>query len=173
MEKIEATKENKEIIKRATIICGFPGIGKTTLWNRKEELKILDSDSTDFSWADASKTTRNSDWPKNYIEYIREKSEEADIILVSSHDTVRDALVKAGITFVLVYPSLEMKGEYIQRYRDRGSSEKFIRLLEENYEKWVGELMSQTGCRHVVLQPGQYLSDVIDQVRESISESQD
>ena len=158
--------ENKEGIKKAVIVSGFPGIGKTSLLSRAGEYIILDSDSTNFSWADESKIKRHPDWPQNYIDHIKENSNKADIILVSSHDVVRNTLTQASIEFTLVYPSLEMKEEYIQRYRARGSNEKFIELLTANYENWIKELMAQKGCKHVVLQPGQYLSDVISQSRE-------
>lgn len=156
--------ESMENKKEAKIILGFPGIGKTTLFNNEHKLKFLDSDSTNFSWENKEKTVRHSNWPQNYIDHILEEQDEVDAIFVSSHDVVRDALTKAGINYFLVYPSLEMKDEYIQRYRNRGSNEKFVRLLEQNYEKWVQELMNQQGCTHIVLQPGQYLSDVMNRI---------
>ena len=146
---------------QAVIVSGFPGVGKTTFIDNPGELTLMDSDSSNFSWSNKEAGQRHPDWPQNYINHIRESSSKADIILVSTHKEVRDALVSAGIEFVLVYPSLEMKEEYIRRYLDRGSDGKFIRLLEANYETWIEELMAQPICRHVVLQPGQYLSDVM------------
>lgn len=160
-------KESIERYKEAVIVSGFPGIGKTTLFNNEEDLVLLDSDSTNFSWADEKKTVRHENWPQNYIEHLTGKRGEADAVFVSSHDVVREALVKAGIPFVLVYPSLNMKDEYIQRYKDRGSNEKFVQLLEQNYEKWIEELMKQEGCTHIVLQPGEYLSDVMARILKS------
>lgn len=155
---------NLERHREAKVISGFPGIGKTTLFNAENELEFLDSDSTNFSWEDKEKTKRNQNWPQNYIEHLSEKKSQADAVFVSSHDAVRNALRQSGIPFVLVYPSLEMKEEYIQRYKDRGSNEKFIQLLDQNYEKWIEELMRQDGCTHIVLQPGEYLSDVMDRI---------
>ena len=70
----------------------------------------------------------------------------------------------AEIPFTLVYPSLEMKDEYIQRYINRGSNEQFVTLLKANYESWIQELMMQTNCKHVVLETGQYLSDVMKDI---------
>lgn len=157
-------KESKEKPGEAVVICGFPGVGKTSLFKESGELQILDSDSTNFSWADSEKTQRHPDWPQNYLDHIQTSRGHADIILVSSHDVVRKALEDAGTQFTLVYPSLEMKEEYIQRYVDRGSSEQFIVLLKANYETWIQELMSQKNCTHVVLKSGQYLSDVIQNV---------
>lgn len=161
MSPIETGIEQR---KNAVIISGFPGIGKTSLFGRAGERIVLDSDSSNFSWADETKSERNSNWPQNYVDHIEENKDKADVILVSSHDVVRNALTNAGVAFTLVYPGLEMKQEYIQRYKDRGSDEKFVKLLEANYESWVKELMAQKGCKHVVLKQGQYLSDVMDQV---------
>lgn len=156
--------ESMEKLKKAKIISGFPGVGKSTLLKSTSEKVVLDSDSSNFSWANQLKGERDPNWPNNYIDHIKNETDKADVILVSSHDVVRNALVANGIDFALVYPSLEMKEEYIQRYKDRGSNEKFILLLEANYETWIKELMSQKGCNHVVLQPGQYLSDVVDKI---------
>lgn len=157
--QISDDKEVKEKPRRAAIISGFPGIGKTAFSGKNGSLKILDSDSSQFSWNKKGK--RNPEWPNNYLDHIRENLTEADVILVSTNDAVRSALKDAGIRFVLVYPSLEMKEEYIERYISRGSDQKFVELLRKNYETWIQELMAQTGCRHVVLESGQYLSDVM------------
>lgn len=157
-------KVEEEQVKMAVVVCGFPGVGKTSLFFAENELTILDSDSTNFSWSDETKTQRNPEWPQNYIAHIQDAKDSSDLVLVSSHDVVRTALAEAGIPFILVYPSLDMKAEYIQRYIQRGSNESFIALLEANYEKWITELMAQQGCTHMVLQSGQYLSDILNQL---------
>lgn len=146
---------------KTRVVSGFPGVGKSTLFNRQGGLVILDSDSSTFSWANEAERVRHPEWPTNYIDHIRENQGKADIILVSSHDEVRKALVAAGIEFELVYPGAEMKAEYIKRYVDRGSSPDFVKLLEANYEKWIEGLMGQPGCVHRPLGSGQYLSDVL------------
>ncbi|MCX6819676.1 MAG: hypothetical protein NT019_00070 [Candidatus Adlerbacteria bacterium] len=84
-------------------------------------------------------------------------------MFVSAHKEVREALVQAGIPFTVVHPSLEMKDEYIGRYIARGNAPEFVQLLEENYEKWITDIMVQQGCEHIVLKPGQYLVDVFDE----------
>jgi hypothetical protein len=146
---------------KTRVISGFPGVGKSTLFGLSVNLTVLDSDSSRFSWANEAERIRHPQWPANYIEHIRENRGKADIILVSSHDVVRDALVEAGIEFELVYPGAEMKAEYIKRYVDRGNSPAFVKLLEANYETWIAGLMNQSGCVHRPLGPGQYLSDVL------------
>src|SRR5260221_12499979 len=76
-------KEEREKEKKAVIISGFPGIGKSSLFRRADTLKVLDSDSTSFSWTDETKQKRHPDWPQNYLAHIKDKQNTSDVILVS------------------------------------------------------------------------------------------
>lgn len=145
-------KFNEHTLVNTLVVSAFPGCGKSHLFRNKGEKKILDSDSSTFD---------KSQFPDNYITHIKSNLGNVDIILVSSHKVVRDALEKEGIDFTLVYPNREIKDEYIQRYVDRGNDEKFVELLKSNWNNWMDELESQTGCNKVELKEGEYLSDII------------
>lgn len=135
------------------VISGFPGVGKSTLFNNG--LNCTDSDSSKFD---------KEDFPRNYVAHIKAliAHNEHDYIFVSSHDTVRAALLREGITYTLVYPSLTLKDEYIKRYEQRGSPASFIKLMSDNWTSFIVSCAEQTGCSRVVLRSGQYLADVID-----------
>lgn len=139
-------------MKDTKLISAFPGCGKSHLFRNAGDKVILDSDSSTFD---------KSEFPKNYITHIKENMGKADVILISSHDVVRDALLVNGLKFTLVYPDISIKDEYIQRYIDRGNNDAFVKLLEENWESWIGDMENQKGCNHIKLKSGEYLSDVI------------
>lgn len=82
------------------------------------------------------------------------------IVLISSHKEVRDELNKRSIPFTIVLPSLDMKQEMIDRYIKRGNQENFVTMLENNYETFVNDLMSDQNNK-IVLDSGQYLKDVV------------
>lgn len=136
--------------KMAKLISAFPGTGKTYYFNNGDKT-ILDSDSSTFD---------KSDFPANYIRHIKENRDKAEVILVSSHKEVRDALVKEGLEFTLVYPKAELKREYMKRFEDRDSHWSFCALIEANWDTWIMELRCQMGCNHRVLNSGEYLSDI-------------
>jgi hypothetical protein len=139
---------------KTKVYSAFPGVGKTTYFNTTSK-NVLDSDSSKFD---------KKNFPSNYIDHIKKniENESVDKILISSHKDVRDALVKEGINFVLVYPDSSIKDEYIQRYKDRGNNDSFVKLLENNWDNWMEEMDNQKGCYRVKLNAGQYLADVID-----------
>ena len=87
-------------MKKTMLVSAFPGCGKSHLFKNKGDKVILDSDSSTFD---------KSEFPKNYIKHIKENIGKADVILISSHDVVRDALLVNGIKFTLVYPRLMIK----------------------------------------------------------------
>jgi hypothetical protein len=143
---------------KTKVISGFPGIGKSHFKNEVGG-KVLDSDSSLFSWE--SEGVRHPDFPNNYIKHIQENIGKADIILVSSHDNVRKALVDAGIEFTLVYPSRHLKEEYMYRYIMRQSPEGFITLMHNKWDDFMDELDLQLNCDKIILSEGKYLSDCI------------
>lgn len=138
----------------ASVISGFPGVGKSHFFNSQQELglKVMDSDSSKFP---------KDNFPQNYMQHIGEAISQCDYLLVSSHDAVRKALVDAGIRYTLVYPDKSLKKEYMRRYKERGSPQPFLELMEKNWDSFVDGCINQTVCKHVVLQAGQYMSDVI------------
>ena len=149
---MKVNKFNEHNAADTLVVSAFPGCGKSHLFRNKGDKKILDSDSSTFD---------KSQFPENYINHIKSNIGDVDIILVSSHKEVRDALQNQGINFSLVYPSRVIKDEYIQRYIDRGNDGKFVELLKNNWENWMTELEEQTGCNKVELKEGEYLSDII------------
>lgn len=138
----------------ALIISAFPACGKSYYYNKysvysnhatrdhDSGLKILDSDSSEFSWIidEEGNKVRNPEFPQNYIDHINEKKETEDIIFVSSHDEVRRALNDAGIRFFLIYPSLWLKDFWLETVKNRKTginSESFVNMLNENWKKFI------------------------------------
>jgi hypothetical protein len=147
--------------KDTLVVSAFPGTGKTWVYaNQGPDQVVLDSDSSLFSWA--SPGVRSPDFPGNYIQHVKDKIGQVDIIFVSSHKAVRDALVAAGIPFTLVYPEMDLRAEYLERYRRRGSSEDFVTMIGSNWAGFITELEDQEGCEHVVLGADEMMSDVIN-----------
>lgn len=156
---IEKKEENKYM--NTKIISVFHACGKTYAFKKLNEkgYKILDSDSSQFSWcydynpvnSDKIEKYRNPEFPKNYIQHIKENIGKVDYIFVSSHKEVRDALIENGIYFTLVYPGRKMKAEWVGRCFLRGSGEKFCQLIADNWDKWIDEMEEVEGCDRYIL----------------------
>lgn len=147
------------------IISAFPGTGKTTFYKANKEI-TLDSDSSDFSWVESGgKKVRNPEFPQNYIDHIKENIGKYEFILVSSHEEVRDALKANCLFFYLVYPPYEDRELYLKRYRERGNSESFVKLLDKNWMDWVRQCkFEERGCSQQRLCSGWYLKNAINHI---------
>lgn len=162
----EVDKGKEEARREAHVISGFPGVGKSHLARRTSLLVVQDSDSSKFSWLTPGQ--RHPHFPHNYIQHIQRLRVQGktDIILVSSHKEVRDALVTNGIAFTLVYPRRDSKEQYLERYRGRGSDAEFLALLDKKWDEFLDEVENQQNCTKIELGPGQYLSDVVSLERD-------
>lgn len=154
-----------ESAKIARVICGYPGIGKSWL-NKNSDLKVLDSDSSKFSWIYdefGNKTEkRNLNFVEDYIRHIKENLFFADIICVSTHLNIREALMKEHIDFVTVYPDINEKKAFLKRYKERGSSESFIEDQAANWEARIGNIENEPhGSKLIYLKANQNLADIL------------
>lgn len=144
--------DSTELIRlhRASVVVGFPGVGKTHLADNAGDLVILDSDSSSFD---------KSDFPNNYVKHIKSHLDDADVILVSSHIAVRKALREADIQYIMVVPVKEAKKEYRKRFEDRGSSSEFIDLIMDNWDNYLDNCSKDTTV--IKIKDDTYLSDVV------------
>lgn len=131
-------------MKKTFIISAFPGCGKTFCFKSNNELTILDSDSSNFSWVKDEKGNntkeRHPDFPENYINHIKSNIGKVDVIFVSSHKNVREALYNAGLNITLVYPDKDNKEEWIKRFKERGNDEKFISFISDNWDEFIDDI---------------------------------
>lgn len=181
------------------IISAFPGCGKSTIFKCAEsynlircnvykneqgevevdvpdlepgDVPIYDSDSSNFP---------KEGFPQNYIDHIKDILVRHDhvVIMVSSHQAVREAMSLAGIQYRLVYPKRELKEEFIQRYKDRGSPEVFVTMMEEKWDTfidscdtdgtfdgWKFELGAGQGIVDVL---GDAIAAVVDKVKKALT----
>lgn len=137
----------------ALVICAFPGSGKSVFYQtfstyegHKNGKRILDSDSSEFSWIkdeNGNKTNqRNPEFPLNYIKHIKANLNTQDIIFVSSHELVRRALHDANIPYINIYPrdNITNMKEWRNRFIQRGNSQSFIDIVMTNWSNWIKDM---------------------------------
>jgi hypothetical protein len=132
-------------MKRTVVISAFPACGKSYAFNNyQEHYSMLDSDSSEFSWIKDehgnNTKERNPDFPQNYMEHIKNNIGNVDIIFVSSHENVREAMSNSGIRFCTVYPKDSMLNEWVGRMYRRGNDEKFIQFIIDNWDSFMSEI---------------------------------
>lgn len=183
----EITKD--EYIKDTKVISAFPGTGKSycieCMCNKYQRIQILDIDSSLYNWVIVSdikpepiikNNTKNfiqinpahkeynPEFPRNYIEHIRKQIGKVDIIFVSSHQCVRDALKENSIPYTLIYPDKKILAEYVGRYYMRGNNTRFINMIIENWDTWIDSCEDDAGCQKHKLNSCEYLSDFVDKL---------
>ena len=146
--------------KKAIIISGFAGIGKTGLVEHAsfyDHKKIFDLSSSYFR--------KNDGWEKVYCDIVEAIAKEYDYIFISTHKLVVDEMLRRGIKFYLVYPMRYCRDEYLLRFIERGNSDEYIKKFIKNWDAFITELDNVKTDYRVNLRSGQYLSDVIDRLR--------
>lgn len=155
---------------KGLIICGFPGIGKTTLCEKANQMGVFtavdcESSGMRFIW-EGDERKKNPEFPGNYVDLIENlsgKSGGYDYIFVSTHETVRNELKSRGIPYIIVAPYPHLRNEYMRRYVARGSDMSLIERVWDNWTNWMEGLM-RDGAPIIWLSEGEVLADVFPQI---------
>jgi hypothetical protein len=122
------------------IISGYQGIGKSSLAGTNN---CIDLESGNF-WIDG---IRDKNWYKIYCNIANHLSAQGYTVFVSSHEIVRKELEKSKETVYVIFPSTDLKDQWIEKLRNRYKStglEKDFKALanaEDRYEENIKELM--------------------------------
>ena len=160
------------------IIAAFAGTGKTAL-ARLYPQKVVDFVAMPYKYyltengaqlsqseAEAGKANFNNvireDWPYNYVAAIKKSMVDGKILLIPSAYDVLVQLKKENIPYYLCYPQRDAKEIYKTRYINRGNTEDFLYIFIDGWDRFMDVLEGDRYGRHIVMQPHQFLSDVID-----------
>ena len=94
------------------------------------------------------------------MEAIIETTKKFEIVLIAQGNDIRDLLDENNIEYLISFPAVECKEEYLNRYTARGNQQAFVELIESNFEKWVQDLMN-CSQQKLIINPGQHLEDVL------------
>lgn len=123
------------------IICGFPGVGKSTMAR------------TSARWIDLESTPFQKDF-ETYARVAKHMSDNGYNVMVSTHTELLDQFEKIGVPYTVVVPPLEEKIEYRKRYDARGNSLQFIEYVTENWDQWIGNIVNhKSELRTVIVLP--------------------
>jgi hypothetical protein len=106
------------------------------------------------------------EWPYNYVAAIENAMKDYEYILIPSDFRVLALLKKKQICYTLIYPHKDAKEEYLKRYLSRGNTENFLSIFYEHWDWFIDNLEADNYGKKIVLQPYQFLSDVI--IKETI-----
>ncbi len=110
--------------RRKYYVWGFPGIGKSSA---DTELRVVDADCERFKFQISEdvplhsreimeQARRDPSYPDNYWKYVH--SVDADMVLLNCHISLLGAVDRDRL--LMVYPSPDLKEEYLRRYAQRG-----------------------------------------------------
>ena len=150
------------------IIAGFPGIGKTSLSGKYNN--IIDLDETRFVFLNLTEEDKkqgylrkyDEDYPMNYYNIIMEMTRRYDAVLIGQ-SKILDVLNEKSIDYILVYPEEHLKQEYLDRYRQRGDSENYLSIMDANWNYYITEL-DKDRHKKIVMTTGKYLIDYIQEL---------
>ena len=148
------------------IIIGYPGIGKTSLAGRYKE--YIDLESSNWNNPDNIKP---ANWWWSYGKVAEDLSRQGYRVFVSCHPSVQKYFEESNEYVMVIYPSIELKEEWIKRVSDRYERVPSIKNLsalnnvELYYDKQIKSLNNSPFENKLVLKDINYtLDNEIDSV---------
>ena len=123
--------------KRAMIICGFPGVGKTTM-------------ARFSNWVDLESTPFEKNWLL-YANVAKHMSNNGYTVMVSTHAEMLDALNQIEARYTVVIPHPSDKTTYAVRYTRRGDDKHFIDNIMEHWDLWIRNILKEPNVLKTVI----------------------
>lgn len=151
------------------IIWAFPGIGKSNIHLNS----VIDCDAAYFKFNIPKDTilhnnelmhdcSLNSDYPGNYIKYVKDCDLVYDYILINCEPE----LISSFSDVRIIYPDTSLKDEYMHRYIDRGDNNSFISYMDDSFEEMVRHFdLSPHKYKVKVMKENKFLNDILGEMR--------
>lgn len=163
------------------LIMAYMGTGKTELENNYDN--VVDFDFQDYKYiydesirhlpleqrkGSTNLRMENPSYPKNFLADAVQLLNEGKIVVSPFIDHVFKAYDTSDIKYqisdlkiILVCPTKDNFDEYVERFKQRGNSEKFISRREKEFDSLVNLFEQAIDYERIVMKPGQYLSEAL------------
>lgn len=119
------------------IICGFPGVGKSTL--------------AKFSnWVDLESTPFEKDWVR-YAKVAKHMNDNGYNVMVSTHPQLLEQFEQMEVRYTVVIPPIDDFLTYKDRYIKRGNDINFIISIDYNWGKWLNDIIKNSSVNKTVV----------------------
>ena len=145
-----------DIKRKGVIVCGFFGVGKSSVTKYRPDVKFIDLDAKFF--------VKQPGWEKMYVECALALTNEYDIVCLKSSDKVMNLLDRLAKKYYLVYPNRYAKRDFMERAIKNKYSREWIENFFSRWESYLDEIDQQENANKIVLQSGEYLSDIVDRL---------
>jgi len=85
-----------------------------------------------------------------------------DFIFLSTHSSVTDELYERKIDYMCVYPEMDAKNIYINRYKNRGDSDEFVDNIDYHWDMYIVSCQCSQAKIKIELSDDIYLLDVFE-----------
>ena len=119
------------------IICGFPGVGKSTL-------------AKSSNWVDLESTPFEKDWVR-YAKVAKHMSDNGYNVMVSTHPQLLEQFEQMEVRYTVVIPPFTDESNYIKRYIKRGNDNNFIKNIENNWMNWLKDIIFYSSVNRTVI----------------------
>lgn len=153
-------------------VFAFTATGKSTV--AKKYKNVIDMESTFYKYIDCniedetSKSTArtlNKEWPDNYFKVLKEVKDKYDYILIAD-EICNDFIIDNKYEYWYVYPSKELKEEYLERCQKRGNNGEFISWYSKLWDEWIKACESDKyASKKIILKSNEYLEDVLPNLK--------
>lgn len=142
------------------ILIGYPGVGKSTVANNRDD--IIDLESSNFT----INGSKDSNWVVPYINVAIDLHKQGYTVFTSSHLVVRQELQKRieegqldhDEDIATISPDISLKDEWVKklydRYVENGKDEKNLRAYqraEKYYTSDVSEILNDNNFYHIII----------------------
>ena len=151
-KNIESNSKNK-----CKIYSMYAGVGKNyAIEKLKEDGYSVYSIEKDLSFKDIY-PNRSIDYPNDIIE----KSKIYDVLFIPYFLGMDEECMKnKGIDYTIIYPNINLKREYIQRFKDMNFTPEQVKYLSDNYFN-MNKDIKKSDCKKIELKKGEYCLDYI------------
>lgn len=133
-------KENRKIVKESVniensqclIISCFAGVGKNYAI---EQLSDMGLRVNSIEKTDKMSNLYKSDI--DFIQHIKMMETKSDVLFIPYFLNMEKDYIKGRIDYLLIYPAMNMKNKYIQRFYDIGFTESQISNFSSNWNKMI------------------------------------